>query len=281
LAPVTPNPTGEYHPGQFVWYDLVTDDMSSAKAFYGSLFGWQFEDVPGEQIVYSVASHRGVPIAGVAPIDDGDVNVPSSRWLSLMSVPDVDEAARRIQQAGGRVDMGPWDNPTRGRLAVVTDPEGAMVAFVRSRDGDPPNRDASELVSGRWMWTELWARDASSATSLYQHVGGYDVEGTALAQSDEYRVLTRDGRPRAGLNELPWPEVRPNWLPYIKVDDPAAVARRAEQLGGTVLIPPMPEIRNGSLGLILDPTGAAFAIQRWPVDGDPELEHPGGLGGGR
>lgn len=279
LTPVTPTPTNEYHPGQFVWYDLVTDDVTSAKNFYGELFGWQFEDVQGDDIVYSVVSHRGVAIAGIVPIDDGDVNVASSRWLSLMSVEDVDEAANAIERAGGSIDFGPTDNPTRGRLALVTDPEGATVVFLRARDGDPPNRDASELVSGRWMWTELWARDAVAAARLYQSVAGYQIETTDVAQSADYRVLTRDGRPRAGVNQLPWPEVQPNWLPYIKVDDPSAVARRVEQLGGTVLIPPLPEIRNGSVGLVMDPSGAAFAIQRWPIDGSPET--PGGVGGAR
>lgn len=281
LTPVTPTPTNEYHPGQFVWYDLVTEDVASAKAFYGQLFGWRFEDVQGVDIVYTVARHRGVAIAGILPIDDQDVNVASSRWLSLMSVSDVDQAARAVERAGGRIDMGPIDNPTRGRLAAVTDPEGATVVFVRARDGDPPNRDASELVSGRWMWTELWARDAGAAARLYQAVAGYGIERTDVVQSPEYRVLTRDGHPRAGVNQIPWSGVQPNWLPYIKVDDPAAVARRVEQLGGTVLIPPLPEIRNGSVGLVTDPSGAAFAIQRWPIDGSPELETPGGVGGPR
>ncbi len=267
LAPVSPTPTAVHNIGQFVWHDLVTDDLEAAKHFYGGLFGWQFEDLPGDPVVYSVIRHLGVPIGGIAPIDDDDVNVASARWLSLMSVEDVDVAVDRVREAGGRVDREPWDNPTRGRLAVVTDPQGATVAFIRSRGGDPPNLEVADLVSGRWMWIELWARDAVAAITLYQSVAGYGVEGTDVIASPEYRVLTRDGRPRAGVNQLPWPEVKPNWLPYIKVDDPAAVARRARDLGGSVLIPPQPEVRNGSSGLILDPTGAAFAIQRWPIDG--------------
>ncbi len=267
LAPVSPTPTGVHHIGQFVWADLVTDDMEAAKRFYGELFGWQFEDAPGDPVLYSVIRHLGVPIGGIAPIDDGDVNVASARWLSLMSVEDVDTAVDRVRAAGGTVDREPWDNPTRGRLAVVTDPQGATVAFVRSLGGDPPNLEASDLVSGRWMWIELWTRDVPAAITLYQSVAGYGVESTDVFASPEYRLLTRDGRPRAGVNQIPWPEVQPNWLPYIKVDDPAAVARRARDLGGSVLIPPLQEVRNGSAALLLDPTGAAFAIQRWPIDG--------------
>jgi hypothetical protein len=106
-----------------------------------------------------------------------------------------------------------------------------------------------------------------AAITLYRSVAGYGVESTDVFDSPEYRVLTRDGRPRAGVNQIPWPEVQPNWLPYIKVDDPAAVARRARELGGSVLIPPLQEVRNGSAALLLDPAGAAFGIQRWPVDG--------------
>ena len=267
LTPVSPSATGVHHIGQFVWYDLVTDDLEEAKAFYGPLFDWQFEDVQGDRIVYSVIRHRGVAIAGIAPIDDEGVNVSSARWLSLMSVEDVDAAAETVRRAGGSIDMGPLDNPTRGRLALVTDPQGATVVFVRSVGGDPPNREAADLVSGRWMWTELWARDAAAAISLYRSVAGYGVERTDLLESPDYRVLTRDGRPRAGVNQIPWAEVHPNWLPYIKVDDPAATARRAEALGGTILLPPSPQARNGSVALLLDPAGAAFAIQRWPVDG--------------
>ncbi len=267
LAPVTPTPTEVHHIGQFVWVDLLTDDMAAAKRFYGGLFGWQFEDAPGDPVLYSVIHHLGVPIGGIAPIDDADVNVASARWLSLMSVEDVDEAVDRVLRAGGHLDREPWDNPTRGRLAVVTDPQGATVAFVRSLGGDPPNLEASDLVSGRWMWIELWTRDAAAAITLYQSIAGYGVESTDVFASPEYRVLTRDGRPRAGVNQIPWPEVQPNWLPYIKVDDPAAVARRARELGGSVLIPPLQEVRNGSAALLLDPAGAAFGIQRWPVDG--------------
>ncbi len=267
LAPVSPTATGVHNIGQFVWSDLVTDDMATAKRFYGGLFGWQFEDVPGDPVVYSVIRHLGVPIGGIAPIDDHDVNIASARWLSLMSVEDVDEAADLVLRSGGHLDREPWDSPSRGRLAVVTDPQGATVVFVRSKDGDPPNREAADLVSGRWMWIELWARDVTAAITLYRSVAGYSAESTDAFDSPEYRVLMRDDRPRAGVNLIPWPEVQPNWLPYIKVDDPAAVARRAEELGGSVLIPPAPDVRNGSAALLLDPTGAAFGIQRWPVDG--------------
>lgn len=280
LPPVTPEATGQYDVGQFVWHDLVTANVTEAREFYTGVFGWTFEEVIGDGLTYSLILDQGVPIGGIAPIDDGEITVESARWLSLLSVADVDRAASAIEQAGGSIDMGPWTNPTRGRMAIVTDPQGATLGLIRTLGGDPPSPDPDALVSGRWMWDELWARDVSAAVQLYQSLAGFGVQETTLAQSGSYRVLVSGGRPRAGVNEIPWPEVLPNWLPYIKVDDPAAVARDVERLGGTVLIPPSAEVRNGSLALVLDPGGAPFAIQRWPIDASGDDGLPG-VGGAR
>ncbi len=74
-------------------------------------------------------------------------------------------------------------------------------------------------------------------------------------------------RSRAGLLQLP-PElegVQPNWLPYVRVEDPAALAAKVLSLGGTVVIAPRAEIRNGTLAIVTDPTGAALALQKWPI----------------
>ena len=43
VPPVTASPSGEYHPGKFVWHDLMTTDVPAVKKFYGDLFGWEFD----------------------------------------------------------------------------------------------------------------------------------------------------------------------------------------------------------------------------------------------
>ena len=58
--------------------------------------------------------------------------------------------------------------------------------------------------------------------------------------------------------------VPPNWLPYVLVADPAALAARVEGLGGRVLLSPQPEHRKGSLAVVADPTGAVVALQKFP-----------------
>jgi predicted enzyme related to lactoylglutathione lyase len=280
LTPVTPAPTGEYHPGQIVWYDLITDDLEASKAFYGGLFGWTFDDVDGDASRYSVIARNGRDIGGMVPVEGEGPAVSGARWLSLMSVENMDTAIETLEGAGGSVEIGPRHNPTRGTMALVRDPQGALVVLIRSIGGDPANRDHNEVGTGDWLWTELWADDASAAADFYTSLVGYTAERPTFDVHAEYRVLRRDGQPRAGLNEIPWDGVQPNWLPYVRVADPAAVARRAEELGGRVLIAPDAAVRGGSAALLMDPTGAAFAIQRWPVEGAPDDATPG-RGGAR
>ncbi len=69
----------------------------------------------------------------------------------------------------------------------------------------------------------------------------------------------------AGILPIGERKITPNWLPYIRVTDPTAAAARAEQLGGRILLPASPDIRNGSVAVIADPGGAAVALQRWPI----------------
>jgi predicted enzyme related to lactoylglutathione lyase len=182
-----------------------------------------------------------------------------------LSVSDVDEAVRASMAAGGAVYFEPKDVGRRGRFAVIGDPQGAVLAFARAAGGDP---DDVEPVDGEWLWTELWTRDLEAAISFYSSLVGYEVETVDTSVLQGYTVLRRDGRARAGVRQLPWEEVLPNWLPYVRVTDPKATADRVESLGGRVLIAPVDSIRAGSVALIADPSGAVLAVQKWPVTED-------------
>jgi hypothetical protein len=260
VPPITPEPTGEYHPGKFVWYDLLTEDLDRAKRFYGELLGWEFEDEPDDD--YATVLLRGRPIGGMAVVERREES-SISQWVSWLSVPDVDEAVQRAESAGADILRGPEELEGRGRFAVLTDPQGALLALVRSATGDPADREPDY---GSWFWTELWTDDVPAATSFYDNLTQWERSTAGEAVLEDYIVFRREDRPRAGVIEIEWEGVRPHWLPYIRVRDPAAIAARVESLGGRVVLEPSPDIRNGSVGLVLDPSGAVFAIQQWPVE---------------
>ena len=262
IPPMTPEPTEVHHIGKFVWYDLLTHEVAEVEKFYGELFGWAFEGGYGESGDFTLITHHGLPIGGIAFVDTLPGGVSRARWVPSLSVPDVDRAVEASLTAGGVVYFEPEDLGRRGRIAVVADPQGAVLAFVRAATGDPNDVEPTE---GGWLWTELWTRDLEAAISFYSSLVGYEVETVDYSVLQDYTVLRRDGRARAGVRQLPWEEVMPNWLPYVRVTDPRAIADRVESLGGRVLIAPADSIRAGSVALIADPSGGVLAVQKWPV----------------
>src|SRR3954451_23944100 len=92
-------------PGTISWADLATNDQDAAKAFYGGLFGWEFEDMPaGEGIVYSMARLGGRYAAAVSPQQEQEAaqGVPP-HWNVYVTVEDVEAAAGKAGDGGGIV----------------------------------------------------------------------------------------------------------------------------------------------------------------------------------
>jgi len=265
VPPLVPAPTGAYRPGAFVWHDLLAHDRAAVERFYGALFGWTFDHRGESDPGYVTVMLAGRPIAGIALIDRLEGNVSGAQWVSWISVPDVDEAASRAAHAGGTILREPRDLADRGRIAVVQDAEGALVGFVRAAGGDPPD---AKPEPGAWLWTELWSHDPDVASPFYAAVVGYErgaVDEPGMPRG--YQVFRSAGEPQAGLIVLPERRIRPHWLPYVRVEDPAPIVARVEGLGGRVLIAPSPDLRNGTVALIADPGGAPLVVQQWPIPG--------------
>jgi predicted enzyme related to lactoylglutathione lyase len=246
--------------GRFVWHDLMTRDVSAARRFYGDLLGWRFEDTKRGDRPYVLARAAGSPVAGI--VDVSAVASAGSQWLSFMAVADVDKTVSEAQSNGGKVLVGPRDPVPMARVAVITDPQGAPLGLAQLRRDVP---DPAKPSTHHFFWHEYLARDAGQALEFYKRLAGYESTISESRLGVEYHVL-RKTRGRAGLFQLPAAaaDVQPNWLPYVLVDDPAALGTRAESLGGRVLVAAAPERRNGSLVVIADPTGAPLALQKYP-----------------
>lgn len=259
LPPLNPQPTNVVTPGRPVWHDLVTSDLAAAKRFYGGLFGWTFQDFDVKAGKYALASLEGKPVAGILHPGKRDVNV--SQWVTYFSVVDVDAAANAGKQAGATVVVPPRDIANQGRAALLVDPQGAPVALARLAGGDPP--PAPPPLNG-WLWVDLWTRDPAASLAFYRGLLGLEAEVVDLGGAP-FTVLGRGGKAHAGMIQIPQPEIRPNWLPIVRVEDAQAVAARAVQLGGRVLFAPRPEVRDGKAAIVADPTGGAVAVHVWDV----------------
>jgi len=264
VPPLTEPATQSHTVGKFVWYDLLTGDVPAVEKFYAGIFGWEFERVGESGDTYTLILNQGKPIGGIINIEEAK-KIDGEQWLSYLSVSDVDAAVGLVKKNGGKVLRDPFDFKERGRVAVVTDPQGALMVLVRSTSGDPADGEASLST---WLWTELFTSDVNGAASFYSALAGYEVGDMDTGVRVPYYVLETLNKPRAGMLAIPeqWKDVTPNWLPYIRVEDPAAIVAKVEGLGGRVLLAPDPKVRNGSAAIIADPTGGVLAIQKWPYE---------------
>ena len=122
-----------YIPGVPCWVDTTQPDPEAAAAFYGGLFGWEFEDVmpPGSPGKYLIARLRGGDVAGVGSQPEGAP--PSAAWNTYVWVENADETAAKVRAAGGTVLAEPFDVGDAGRMAVFADPEGAAFCVWQPR----------------------------------------------------------------------------------------------------------------------------------------------------
>ncbi len=259
LPAVTDPATNSYNQGQVIWRDLATPDVEKAKAFYGSVFGWTFEDEGRGDDRYTAIRHNGKVIGGMLPM--ASVEGQRGEWICSFSSPNVATDVEKIQAKGGKLLGGPILMNGRGEQAVVTDPQGAIFGLLRSSTGDPALNGG--VPEGGWLYTELWATDAGPAKRFYSETFGYIARMEMRSQVPYWGLLKGD-TPFAGLIQNPVENTRSHWVPYIKVNDPEAMTRKAEQAGAKVLLAPTEDVRKGSVAFLLDPTGAPFVIQKYP-----------------
>jgi predicted enzyme related to lactoylglutathione lyase len=245
--------------GKVVWNDLITEDVEAAKHFYSELFGWTFEETPDiAGHAYALARAGNVYVAGLVAADRRADGASVSRWLPYISVADVDDAVTRATAAGGNVAASAR-NVSLGRVAAILDREGAVIGLARSDIGDPDDRTTA-AAPGRVVWTELLANDADAAAEFYRSVVGYDTR-TVDRRGGEYTLLGKGGADRAGILPNPSEQAEPRWLTYFGVTDAGAAAERAVALGGTVVLPESPELRDGTMALVTDPSGALLVLR--------------------
>lgn len=265
LPSVTEQPTNKRLPGKIVWHDLLTDKPAESRRFYEELFGWEFERIgpnfgPIASANYLLIRHDGQIIGGMIDESRLDTDEEISQWVVLMATDDIDAAVDQLKAAGGTVFTPPTDLADRGRIAVVTDPQGALFALLETRDGDPA--DAEPVING-FLWNEVWVDDVEAATRFYGGLVRLDANDTSLTGDRDYRYLSGDGVPRFGILPKPLEDLTPLWATYVRVEDPAAIVTRVEELGGRVLVDVQDRGPGRQVALIADPSGAGIAVQTW------------------
>jgi predicted enzyme related to lactoylglutathione lyase len=113
----------------FVHLELNTPDLAKAKAFYGELFGWQFQDMDmGPSGIYSTFKPDEGPGGGMTSMPGG-----MNGWLSYVGVKDINESTEKARALGATILMGPHVVPDVGSLTILTDPTGCNIAMFQPK----------------------------------------------------------------------------------------------------------------------------------------------------
>ncbi len=247
-----------YKQGTPSWVDLATSDQDGAKSFYGSLFGWSWDDNDmGDGSTYSMAQLKGKSAAAAYTqrADEASQGIPP-HWTTYITVDDADAVAGKVAGAGGQVFMEPMDVFDSGRMAVASDPTGAVIAFWQ-----PKAHIGSEIVNeaGALAWNELITDDVDKAAAFFKAVLGVDVMNQT--EPFPYSMLMVDEKPVGGfMAKSPEMGPMPNvWVVYFSVDDADSTAAKAESLGGKIMVPPM-DTPVGRFAGLTDPQGALFSV---------------------
>ena len=276
-----------YPVGVPCWVDTAQPDPEAAVAFYGGLFGWEFEDTvppeaPGH---YFIGRLRGRDVAAIgSPTDD---SLPRPVWNTYICVDSADATTAKVKSAGGTVLSEPFDVPAAGRMAVFADPAGAVFSVWQAREFK-----GAQLVNGpgTWSWSDLNTRDMKAATDFYGAVFGWEADTSEAG--GEYAMLRRPGygdfletldpdlRKRMAEEKAPpgfedvvgWmvrmtseqfsDDTPSHWGVTIGVEDTDATVDKAGALGAKVLVPPMdvPPVR---IAVLADPQGAVFTVSKY------------------
>jgi uncharacterized protein len=277
-----------YIPGVPCWIDTSQPDPEAAVAFYHDLFAWELEDVmpPDSPGKYFMARIRGRDVAAVGSIPEGAP--PEAAWNTYIWVDSADETASKARDAGGNVVMEPFDVMDSGRMAVFTDPEGAMFCVWQANE-----HKGAQIVNeaGALNFNMLNTRDLEAAKRFYGAVFGWTTLDlgngqfwTLSAYGDYLEQLTPGTRERtaemgaAGFENVvaairPLDEEGPaHWDVQFTTDDADATAAKAAELGGQVVTQPT-DVPWARITVIKDPQGATFTASKFvPENADLPTE---------
>ena len=272
-----------YIPGVPCWIDTSQPDPGAAVAFYGGLFGWQFEDVmpPDAEGEYFIGRIRGGDVAAVGSIPAAAPQMAT--WNTYIWVESADDTAAKVRDAGGQVLMDPFDVMDAGRMGVFADPEGAAFCAWQAK-----NHKGARIVNeaGSLNFNGLNTRDVAGAKAFYGSVFGWTtlvLDGgaemwTLPGYGDHLeertpglrKMVAQSGGP-VGFEDvvasiLPLADdqtdVPAHWNVTFAVDYADATAAKAKELGGTVIVPPFdaPWVR---MAVLADPAGASFIASKF------------------
>ena len=244
--------------GEPCWVDYASTDVPATREFYTGLFGWKAEIGGGEFGGYITFLRDGRPVAGLGSVmgdQQGDT------WLTYLMAEDADATERAAKSAGADVLSPVMTVGDKGRLAVISDPGGAVVGLW-----EPGEHHGFGLTAevGAPAWHELYARSYAAQLAFYTSVFRWNTQVLGDTADFRYTTFGPAEAPAGGVYDADkvLPESVPShWLIYFGVADADTASGRVQELGGSVVRDPW-DSEFGRLAQVTDPLGAIFLVHQ-------------------
>jgi uncharacterized protein len=229
----------------------AVDDQRLAR-FYGELFGWSVQTVPGANYTVVDTKGGGGINGGIGRSQTGE---PWSTFY--VEVDDLQAVLDKAASLGGRTEMPIVEVPGMVTFAMFSDPDGLLVGLVKSeppREGAPQGPSAGDGAPVDWF--EVLGADAERTRVFYTELFGWkvneaDFPGYGLIDTGTGRGI--QGGLGAG-GDSRWATI------YASVADVERALARAEELGGTRVYGPNAVDDHMETGAFRDPAGSVFGV---------------------
>lgn len=99
-------------------------DLQQARAFYGTLFEWEFRPFGDEMLAFGTGTeHIGGLMKATTPVRGNSPSV----WLEC---PNIDALLTKVEPAGGSIARAKAPLPEVGFTALIKDPDGNHIGLV-------------------------------------------------------------------------------------------------------------------------------------------------------
>ena len=250
--------TGTRKAGEFCWINMLTPQPAQARAFFGTLLGWTFVEMPGMGHSVQVGGRN---IGGLFDLEGPNTPKGTPPLIGVMvKVESADVACKKVTSLGGKARA--FDIMDQGRLAVCTDPNGAEFDVWEPKK--LLGTDADSTLHGAPSWFETMTTDVDRAATFYSGLFGWTPEVTPMPGSN-YTTFKHGTTPVAGMMAIT-PQMGkqgPHWGTYFTVKNADETAREAVDLGARlcVALRDFPDI--GRFCGITSPQGVTFYVIKY------------------
>lgn len=115
-------------------------------------------------------------------------------------------------------------------------------------------------MANPFVHVELSTTDLEKAKAFYGKLFDWSLEDVPMGPGDTYTLVKVGEGTGGGMMRQPVPGAPSMWLAYVRVDDIRAATEKARSLGARV-VKDVTEVGGmGWFTVLVDPTGAAFAL---------------------